>query len=96
MNDSLSAAFVAIALVAAGPIAMKTAVAAPPAKTNGAGVSTATDFSAHRHHRRFHRHPVHARPYAPAYYARPVFYRPYPYQTPVPFFLGIGFGPGRW
>jgi hypothetical protein len=93
MKSWLYGAFVASALVVAGPGAIDFAVAAPSAKTNGAA---ATDFSAHRHHRRYHRHAVHARPDAPAYYARPVFYRPYPYQTPVPFFLGIGFGPARW
>jgi hypothetical protein len=29
------------------------------------------------------------------YYARPVYYRPYPYAVPAPFFLGFGFAP-RW
>ena len=28
-------------------------------------------------------------PYYPTYYARPIYYRPYPYGVPVPFFLGI-------
>jgi hypothetical protein len=31
--------------------------------------------------------------YRPYYYDRPYDYRPYPYQAPVPFFLGFGFGP---
>ncbi|MET0679350.1 MAG: hypothetical protein ABW175_26430 [Bradyrhizobium sp.] len=93
MRTWLSAAFVAGALVVVGPGAIAKANAAPSANSNGAGASTATDFGAHRHHRRHHRHTVYSRKYAPAYYARPVFYRPYPYQTPVPFFLGIGFGP---
>jgi hypothetical protein len=29
----------------------------------------------------------------PAYYDRPNYYRSYPYVLPVPFFLGLGFGP---
>lgn len=96
MKSWLCAAFVGAVLIVVGPGALEKAVAAPSAKPNGANVSAATDFSAHRHHRRYHRRTVHSRPYAPVYYARPVSYRPYPYQTPVPFFLGIGFGPGRW
>jgi hypothetical protein len=27
------------------------------------------------------------------YYDRPVYYRPYPYQLPAPFFLGLAFAP---
>lgn len=87
----LRAAFVGLLFV--GPGAIEKAIAAPSAKLNGASASAATESGAHRHHRRYHRHVVHSRPYAPAYYARPVFYRPYPYQAPAPFFLGIGFGP---
>ncbi len=34
--------------------------------------------------------------YQPYYYGRPVYYRPYPYQTPAPFTFGIGFGPSWW
>lgn len=90
MRSGLSAVFVAAALIVAGP----GAIAAPSAKTNGAGASTSTDFSVDRHHKRYHRHAGHWRPYPPArYYARPVFYRPYPYRTPAPFIFGIGFGP---
>jgi hypothetical protein len=54
--------------------------------------SKATDLGARRRNR-------HVRHYAyrpndrPYYYDRPYDYRPYPYQAPVPFFLGFGFGP---
>ena len=94
MRTWLSAAFVAAALIVVGPGATGKAAAASSVKTDGAGASAATDFGAHRHHGRHHRHARHSRPYSPAYYyARPVFYRPYPYQTPAPFIFGIGFGP---
>lgn len=89
MRNWLFAAFVAGVLNVVGPGTIETAIAAS-AKPNSA---SASDFSVHRHHKRYHRHAVQSRPFAPAYYARPIFYRPYPYQTPVPFFLGIGFGP---
>ena len=95
MRSLLRTAFVG-AVIVVGSGAIGKADAAPSAKVNGVNASAATDFSAHRHHRRHHRHTVYSRPYAPAYYARPVFYRPYPYQTPVPFFLGIGHGPAGW
>jgi hypothetical protein len=29
-------------------------------------------------------------PREPHYYARPVYYRPYPYSVPAPFVLGFG------
>jgi len=54
--------------------------------------SKATDRSARRRTRHYRRYA--ARPYyRPYYYDRPYDYQPYPYDTPVPFFLGIGFGP---
>ena len=36
---------------------------------------------------------AYAQPYYPTYYARPVYYRPYPYGVPAPFFLGFGYLP---
>jgi hypothetical protein len=54
--------------------------------------SKATDFSARRrvrHYRHYAYHPG----YRAYYYDRPYDYRPYPYEAPVPFFLGFGFGP---
>ena len=32
----------------------------------------------------------------PRYYARPYYYRPYPYAVPAPFTFGFNFGPGWW
>ena len=49
MKGLIGAAFVAGALVVAGPAAISPAAAAPQAKTQNAGTSDATDFSAHRH-----------------------------------------------
>ncbi|MCP3474701.1 hypothetical protein NLM33_30755 [Bradyrhizobium sp. CCGUVB1N3] len=46
------------------------------------------DFGAPRHDRYAHR--VRHVPYQPHYYARPVYYRPYPYRVPAPFVLGFG------
>jgi hypothetical protein len=94
MRSLISAALVAGALAIAGLGAIDSAVAAPQAGAHIAGTSDATDFSAHRHHRRYYRHHGYYRPYyRPYYYARPVYYRPYPYDTPAPFIFGIGFGP---
>jgi hypothetical protein len=57
--------------------------------------SQATDFSARRHYRRYYRYGY--RPYyRPYYYARPQYYRPYPYYAPAPFPFGFGFGPFWW
>jgi hypothetical protein len=97
MKSLIGAAFVASALVVAGPGALDRAAAAPQAKTQRAGTSDATDFSAHRYVRRHYRHYGYSRPYyRPTYYSRPVYYRPYPYYAPAPFTFGIGFGPAWW
>jgi hypothetical protein len=50
---------------------------------------SATDIGA----RRQHRHDDSVRRYVPSephYYARPIYYRPYPYGVPAPFVLGFG------
>ena len=95
MKSWIAAAFVAVALVAFGQAAVNPAAAAP--KTQAAGTSDVTNFGAHRHHRRYHRHYGCHRPHAqPYYYGRPTYYRPYPYQTQAPFTFGIGFGPSWW
>jgi hypothetical protein len=96
MKSLIGAAFVAGALAVGGQAAISPVAAAPQAKTQSAGTSDATDFSAHRHVRRHHRYGYyrpHDRSY---YYNRPVYYRPYPYDTPAPFIFGIGFGPLWW
>lgn len=89
---SFFAFVVAGALAAAAPAAINGAAAAPQTKTQRAGTSDATDFSANRHVRRHHRQHGYYRPH---YYDRPVYYRPYPYASPAPFTFGIGFGPFR-
>ena len=69
MKSLIGAAFVAGALVVAGPAAISPAAAAPQAKTQSAGTSDATDFSAHRYVRRHYRHYGYSRPhYRPYYY----------------------------
>jgi hypothetical protein len=84
------------ALALAAPAAINTATAASQTQVHRAGTSDATDFSAHRHVRRYHRqHGYYRPPYQPYYYDRPVYYRPYPYVSPAPFIFGIGFGPFR-
>ena len=96
MKTVIGAAFVAGALMFAGPAAIDPAAAAsPPIKGQSAGPSGATDFSAQRVYRRYgYGYRPHVRPYAPPYYyARPTYYRPYPYAVPAPFVFGFGFGP---
>ena len=97
MRSLIGAALVASALVVAGAAAISPVAAASQAKAQSAGTSDATDFSAHRYVRRYHRHSGYSRPYyRPTYYDRPVYYRPYPYLSPAPFTFGIGFGPVWW
>ena len=92
MKHMIGAAVVAGALAFAGPAVVNPAAAAPQIKTQAAGTSDATDFSARRYDRRYYRYGY--RPYyRPYYYARPDYYRPYPYYSPAPFVFGFGFGP---
>jgi hypothetical protein len=99
MKTVIGAAFVAGALVFAGPAAINPAAAASPqVNKQTAGTSGATDFSAQRYYRRHygygHGYRPYVRPsYRPYYYARPSYYRPYPYSVPAPFPFGFGFGP---
>jgi len=76
----------AVALAAGLPVA--SADAAHGAMTAEASVH-ATDLGARRQARPYHVTHRYA-PYAPHYYARPVYYRPYPYSTPAPFVFGFG------
>ncbi len=70
----------------AGAALSEPAAAASMVKAQNAGISDATHVSARRHYRRYDR-------YGPYYYARPHYYRPYPYNVPAPFVFGFGFGP---
>lgn len=83
----------ALALVASASVA---APVEPQATTPQRHASRASDISAQRtHHRRSHYrgHRSYDRAYEPRYYARPTYYRPYPYAVPAPFVFGFGFGP---
>jgi hypothetical protein len=94
MKSLIGAAFIVSALAVAGPAAISPVAAVPKAKAHSAGTSDATDFSAHRHVRRYYRYHGNHRPHSlPYYYDRPVYFRPYPYSTPAPFTFGIGFDP---
>jgi hypothetical protein len=93
MKRWFRAAAVAAVLVLATPTMNPAAAASPRVVVSAADVSEPTDLSARRHHyRRSSYRPY----YQPHYYGRPTYYRPYPYASPVPFFLGFGFGPWGW
>ena len=81
---------VAITLAAGGPIATAAPVKPTPQTADS---RRATGFSAGRYYRVHARHGY--RP-QPRYYARPYYYRPYPYSVPAPFTFGFAFGPGWW
>jgi hypothetical protein len=98
MKTWIGAAMVTAALAVGGPAASASDAAAPTktkvqtAGSQPADMQGATDFSARRYYRRYYRHGY--RPhYRPHYYARPYYYRPYPYYAPAPFPFGFGFGP---
>ncbi len=106
MKRWIGAAIMALALMFCGSVAIDPVAAAPFVQEPQA--ARATDFSAHRYHRRYYRQvyrPYYGygyRPYyRPYYYARPAYYRPYPYYyqpypyyAPAAFPLGFGFGIG--
>jgi hypothetical protein len=93
MTRWFGAAILALALMSGGAPAIDPAAAAPlQTAVQKPEMSKATDLSARRRARHPTRYADHAddRFY---YYDRPTTYRPYPYVSPVPFFLGFGFGP---
>jgi hypothetical protein len=57
-----------------------------------ANSTEAVDLNARHRYRQGDRH-VYRPAEPPRYYGRPTYYRPYPYEFPVPFFLGFGFDP---
>jgi len=92
MKIRIGVAFVVAALAFSAPAAIAETSTAPQAKA--ATTSGATDVSARRVFRRYPSYPTYARyPSYPTYYARPYYYRPYPYSVPAPFFLGFGYLP---
>ena len=89
MNIWMGVALVASALAFSAPAAVAGTSTAPGAKA--AATSGATDLRA-RHI--FRDRPAYAGyPNSPTYFARPYYYRPYPYGVPVPFFLGFAYLP---
>jgi hypothetical protein len=96
MKRLIGAALVAGALWFSGQSAInRAAAAAPHVKAQTSAISGATDLSARQYRRHYHYgYRPHYRPYyQPYYYARPTYYRPYPYYAPAPFPFGFGFGP---
>jgi hypothetical protein len=96
MKTLIGAAVVAGVLALAGPAAIDPAAAASAkAVVHAANASKVTDFSARRRYRHYYRYGY--RPYyTPYYYARPTYYRPYPYYAAAPFPFGLSFGIGPW
>jgi hypothetical protein len=93
MKTLIGAALIAATLALAGSAAIDPAAAASPkAGASRAAASTSSDLGARRHYRRYAYRPADQ----PYYYGRPVYYRPYPYAAPVPFFLGFGYAPSVW
>jgi hypothetical protein len=77
---------VALGLMVASP-GVSTAATQDAAKSKSSVF--ATDIGARRHARHHDAVRRVALP-EPRYYARPVYYRPYPYGVPAPFVLGFG------
>jgi hypothetical protein len=96
MKRLIGATLVAIAFAAPSVIAQASAET-PQTRMQGSATKAATDFSARRYTRPPYRHygyrPYYQPYYQPHYYARPYYYRPYPYYAPAPFPFGLGFGP---
>lgn len=80
----IALAAVAIALAAGQPHASAAHRATIPEASAGIAVFDV------RRHGRAHDLVRPAVPHDPRYYARPVYYRPYPYAAPAPFVLGYG------
>ena len=93
MKARIGATLVTSALVLSASAAFAATNRAAEAKATVATPKT-TDIDARRVARRYPSYPAYARyPRYPTYYARPYYYRPYPYDVPVPFFLGFGYLP---
>ena len=89
VNIWIGVTLVASALAFSGPAAAAGTNATPRAKATA--TSGAADLRARRI---FIDRPAYAGyPNSPIYFARPYYYRPYPYGVPVPFFLGFAYLP---
>jgi hypothetical protein len=91
MKVRIGAVLLAGALAFSVPADAETAGVAQ-VKPKAAQKSSATEFSGRRAHRGYVYRPA-TTPYYPTYYARPAYYRPYPYGVPAPFFLGFAYLP---
>jgi hypothetical protein len=95
MKSLIGAAVITGALVLSGQLTIDPAAAdSSKAVVSQTGKAKAAGSNAqlrYRHHDRYAYRPD----YQPYYYDRPVYYRPYPYGVPVPFYLGFAYGP-RW
>jgi hypothetical protein len=93
MKGWIGAVVLVLALMCSGAIAIRPAAAASSqSAVQKPEMSKTSDLSA----RRRIRHPTYDADRSDDrfyYYDRPTTYRPYPYVSPVPFFLGFGFGP---
>ena len=91
MTKWIGAVVLAVTLMFGNALSIGRAGAAPLPAAVQKHAAEATDFSARRRVRHYrYAYRSYERPY---YLDRPTYYRPYPYATPVPFFLGFGFGP---
>ncbi|UPK35913.1 hypothetical protein IVB18_00580 [Bradyrhizobium sp. 186] len=70
-------------------LAIMAGLPAAAAKSATKQQTSAMDIGAGRQHRH-HDGARRSIPYEPHYYARPVYYRPYPYRVPAPFVFGFG------
>jgi hypothetical protein len=109
MTKWFGPALLAVTLMFGGSAGINSAAAAQSqTAVQKSQARQATDFSARRYYRHYHRY-GYRRYYRPYYYARPYYYRPYPYYgapyyapyyAPAPFLfpfaLGFGFGPWGW
>ena len=79
----------AIVMISALALALPdVSFAATPTATQPQLAVRTVDFGVRRHDR--YARSVRRVPYHVRYYARPVYYRPYPYRVPAPFVLGFG------
>jgi hypothetical protein len=88
---SIGAALLAFAAICDASTVVNAAETSSQATPPKHQVRKATDIGARRHDRR-HDYAV-ARGDDGYYEDRPVYYRPYPYALPAPFFLGLAFSP---
>jgi hypothetical protein len=92
MTRWTGAAVLALALMSDGAVAIYPAAAAPLQSAEQKPQMSKTTKSQRAASRAASTHYV-DRTDDRFYYDRPTTYRPYPYVSPVPFFLGFGFGP---